>query len=191
MKNIFAIFLFIFILLPNDSYPQEPPFSGDYSMITPFIGFGGTVKPKRGLVLLGIDYGKHSDNTLYKVNIQTFGEFVLFSDEKPDIRIQSLNLMIGKYKTWKLFEVSSSIGLGIVTGSKRGKYLYTKKVPDSIPSQLKYYEKDSFTNLSLPINFGATFNLFWYVGVTANYNLNINSELIFHYFLLGINVNIL
>lgn len=47
-------------------------------MITPFVGFGGTVKPKRPLLLLGIDYGKHLDNTLYKVNIQTFGEFDFF-----------------------------------------------------------------------------------------------------------------
>jgi len=178
------------ILCPSLSNAQETPFSGDYSVITPFVGFGGTVKPKRLLLLLGIDYGKHLDNVLYKANIQTFGEFDFFSEDWPPIRIQSLNFMIGKYKTWKLFEISSSIGLGIVTGSKRGKYLYTEKVGETFTYDRKHYKKDFFTNINLPINFSATFNLFWYVGVTANYNISINPELIFHYYLLGLNVNI-
>ena len=89
-----------------------------------------------------------------------------------------VNFLFGKYIGNNYFRFQYQAGLGILWGTKRGKYLYTKKSkPGSLfPFSRNYYETEKYTTFNIPINFGFKFIPIRFMSLGVDFKLNINGE---------------
>lgn len=176
----------ILVLFSTSSVFGQSFFSGNESyIITPSVGIL-YYKSDLGFVAK-IDFNIHSDGTQYKTNLHKFESFQLF-EKTPEFEYWNFNVFYGKYTTWKAFTFSVAAGVGIISGTKRGKFLYTENKDNGWFSSSAIYEKNNFTTLNLPIEATINFNPFKYFGLNLNISGNLNSEIITYGYNFGFNI---
>jgi len=91
------------------------------------------------------------DSKLYKVRFLNNKEFQLFSPD-PLEEFNSVGILIGKGFSGKYIQIQFSGGLGVTSGLKRGKLLYTDPSKGWFDiSNLNHYDKDRYITPSIPL----------------------------------------
>lgn len=95
----------------------------------------------------------------------------LFDVDDPEENFWDVGILYGKNFKSKYLITSLSIGIGFVSGIRRGRYLYTEY---HWLGEIRHYEKLPFYTAGIPIEAQISWipTSFWGMGITAFANLN-------------------
>jgi hypothetical protein len=159
---------FLFLIYTQSLYSQK---SNDSQLIFCTIGGGVYDGEKSGGLdgLISLDFQKKSYQ--WKIRYVGVTEFNLFGPNPPE-NYNDIGVLYGRVSNYKNIQLSISGGFGLVTGNRRGAYLYTPPGWFSSPE----YEKKQIFTLGIPLEAEINYNPFKFLGLGFAVYANINPE---------------
>jgi hypothetical protein len=132
-----------------------------------------------GPSIMGMEFSYAKKKSLFSLkvdaNIDISG---WFNDHFPNQEFYNLGIMYGRVKSNGKKQYSYSIGIGLIDGEMRGKYLYDESSTWIISYHNIVYENIKFRTINIPLEFQRNYLPFPHFGIGLNAFANINTKLI-------------
>ncbi|MDY0198735.1 MAG: hypothetical protein RBR68_13065 [Tenuifilaceae bacterium] len=159
-KKIFFVIGLLFLGLIGHS--QTTNSENNKYWVDAGVGSFGTINNDITGLTLNLGFNLIHNDTQYKLKTLFNGQFVI--DGLAE-QYYSVGALFGKGFSWKYFQITPSVGLGVTGGLVRGDLLYT-------PSY--HYEKDYFVSPSIPLEIDLMLKPLKFLGIGASVWADLN-----------------
>ena len=172
MRHIILIICAITVLFSIKSTAQEANLNEAFWFEGGMGGFQSVAAIDGFTVTLGAAY--QYGNYIFRGRYMHHDEFNMFGPD-PSENFHELGLLAGKTFYSKYLSLDVSAGLGIISGIRRGDFLYMEESSGWFDfSDPRHYEKDLFFLPAIPLSIDASFKPVPYLGIGLSLYGNLN-----------------